>query len=97
MSILETERTRTRRKHQGRRKLKHTVRPRWSSLDEPLSAVHPDQVLSFHEWCRLNRISVRTGQRVIDRGEVVVTQLTPKRIGITNANNARWQASRARG
>jgi hypothetical protein len=97
MSIFETEHTRTRRKQQSRRKRKHTVRPRWSSLDEPLSASHPDQILSFHEWCRLNRISVRTGQRIIDRGEVVVTQLTPRRIGISNANNARWQASRERG
>ena len=80
------------------RRNKRRILPRWSPLDEPLSAAHPDQILSFHEWCRLNRISERTGRRILtgDKGPVV-TQLTPKRIGITVANNATWQASRARG
>ena len=54
------------------------------TLDAPLSTSHPDQVLTFLEWCRLNRISERTGRRILasDNGPAV-TQLTPKRIGIT--------------
>ena len=73
------------------------IQPKWSPLDEPLSASHPDQILSFHEWCRLNRISARTGRRIIERGEgPVVTKLSPQRIGITVENNRFWQASRAR-
>lgn len=80
---------------QGRKKRR--VLPAWSALDKPFSAAHPDQVLSFHEWCRLNYISVRTGRRIVARGEgPIITKLSPKRIGITVANNAIWQASRAR-
>jgi hypothetical protein len=80
-----------------RAKKPHQVMPKWSALDRPLSTSHPDQVLSFHEWCRLNRVSTRTGRRIItsDNGPVV-TQLTPKRIGITIRNNAIWQKSRER-
>jgi hypothetical protein len=29
------------------------------ALDGPLSPDHPDQVLTFLEWCKLNRISER--------------------------------------
>jgi hypothetical protein len=73
------------------------ILPKWSPLDAPLAPLDPNQILSFHEWCRLNRISVRTGRRIItsDNGPVV-TQLSPKRIGISVANNARWQRSRER-
>jgi hypothetical protein len=94
MSLLATEQRRSRR----RTKKPRQILPKWSSLDAPLSTAHPDQILSFHEWCRLNRISTRTGRRIIasDKGPVV-TQMSPQRIGITVANNARWQAARARG
>jgi hypothetical protein len=66
-------------------------------LDAPLSTPHPDQVLTFVEWCRLNRISERTGRRILasDNGPVL-TQLGNWRSGITIGNNAKWQASRAR-
>jgi hypothetical protein len=81
-----------------RKKQKHRdpILPKWSPLDAPLAPAHPNQILTFHEWCRLNRISERTGRRIVERGEVVVTQLSPKRVGISVANNARWQASRER-
>jgi hypothetical protein len=73
------------------------VLPKWSPLEAPLAATHPDQILSFHEWCRLNRISVRTGRRIIASGEgPMVTQLSPNRFGITVANNAAWQRTRER-
>jgi hypothetical protein len=67
------------------------------TLDAPFSASHDDQVLLFHEWCRLNRISERTGRRIIGRADgPVVTQLSAKRIGVTVRNNRVWQAARER-
>ena len=74
-----------------RRKTRRTL-PNWS----PLAPSHPNQILSFREWCALNHISERTGRRILASGEVVVTQLSPKRIGISVANNAKWQQSRER-
>jgi hypothetical protein len=56
------------------------------------------RVLSFRDWCSLNGFSTATGRRIISAGiGPVVTQLSARRIGITVANNAVWQASRARG
>jgi hypothetical protein len=56
-----------------------------------------DKVLTFAEWCKLNRIGQRTGRRIIRSGNgPVVTQLSERRIGITIANNRAWQASKAR-
>jgi hypothetical protein len=56
-----------------------------------------DQVLSFAEWCALNRISRRTGNRILAGPDgPTVTQLSAKRIGITRGNNAKWQRSRER-
>ena len=55
------------------------------------------RVLSFREWCGLCGFSEATGRRIIKAGEgPIVTQLSARRIGITIANNAAWQASRAR-
>jgi len=69
-----------------------------SALEAPLDTTHPDQILTFHEWCRLNRFSVRTGRRIVAAGDgPTVTRLSPRRIGVSIANNARWQASRASG
>jgi len=56
-----------------------------------------DKVLTFAEWCKLNRIGQRTGRRIIRSGNgPVVTQLSERRIGITVGNNRRWQTARAR-
>jgi hypothetical protein len=56
-----------------------------------------DAVLTFKEWCALNGFSPRTGRRILNApGAPIVTQLSPKRIGITRGNNRRWQASKAR-
>jgi hypothetical protein len=101
MSLLEVEQRRSRRarrKHQKQVKRRKPVQPKWSALDAPPARSHPNQVLTFHEWCQLNRISTRTGRRILNSGTgPVVTQLSPHRVGITIANNAAWQASRARG
>ena len=72
-----------RRRTQRQQSLQH-------SLDD-------DKVLTFAEWCALNKIGQRTGRRIIRSGNgPVVTQLSPRRIGITVANNRHWQASKAR-
>jgi hypothetical protein len=63
---------------------------------EPHS-IEADRVLTFAEWCALNKIGPRTGRRIIRSGTgPVVTQLSERRIGITVGNNRRWQESRAR-
>ena len=100
MSVLEVGRARRRAKPLSRRRAKPKQVPPWAfaAIDPPLTTSHPNQILTFPEWCRLNRISVRTGRRIITGGDgPVVTQLSTKRIGVSVANNAAWQASRARG
>jgi hypothetical protein len=69
------------------------------ALDQqPLSLLLDQQVMTFREWCRLNRISVRTGRRVLASGTgPTVVRLSPQRIGITLGANKRWQQSRERG
>jgi hypothetical protein len=55
------------------------------------------QVLTFFEWCQLNRFSERTGRRILNSGTgPIVTQLSPMRIGITVGNDKAWKASRER-
>ena len=59
--------------------------------------VAPDgRVLTFSEWCSLNRFSEDTGRRVINRGEIEVVELSPRRIGITVGADKRWKAARTR-
>ena len=55
------------------------------------------RVLTFAQWCALNGISPATGRRILKAGRgPTVTELSDRRIGITVAANATWQASRAR-
>jgi hypothetical protein len=69
----------------------------WSSLDAPLAPSHPNQVLLFAEWCQFNRVSERTGRRIIAAGEgPKLTWLSSRRFGITVGNNALWQQARER-
>jgi predicted DNA-binding transcriptional regulator AlpA len=59
---------------------------------------HRDRVLSFRHWCEINNFSKATGRRIINRGEGPrVLQLSTRRIGIRESDNAAWQASRTRG
>ena len=58
---------------------------------------HRDRVLSFRAWCAVNAFSEATGRRIIERGEGPrVLQLSTRRIGIRESDNAAWQASRVR-
>jgi hypothetical protein len=90
-------------KHKKRKKKKASRRPErrlmsnWSALNQPLAPSHVNQVLLFAEWCSLNRISERTGRRIIASGNgPKLTQLSSNRFGITVGNNATWQAQRER-
>jgi len=90
MNLPEVEQRRSRRK-------KTPSRYHRALHGQPLSAHHPNQILLFLDWCRLNGLSERTGRRVLAGGNgPVITQLSPNRFGITVANNAAWQRTRER-
>jgi hypothetical protein len=98
MSLRESDEQRSRHALHRYHKQQRRKPAQPSTLDAPLATSHPNQVLTFWEWCQLNRISTRTGRRILASGNgPVVTQLSPHRVGVTIENNARWQASRARG
>jgi len=55
------------------------------------------RILSFKDWCALNNFSEATGRRIIRAGKVWVTQVSERRIGIAEDDNADYQARCARG
>jgi hypothetical protein len=64
---------------------------------QPLSLLLDAQVLTVAEWCKLNRISGRTGRRILAApGGPTVVWLTTRKKGITVGANKRWQQSRER-
>ena len=94
MTLHENADRRLRRKHNPPSPAEAERRRRQSEQD---SAPHRDKVLSFAAWCELNNFSKPTGRRLILRGEgPVVLQLSTRRIGIRESDNAAWQASRVR-
>lgn len=65
--------------------------------DAPLFPSHDDQVLTFPEWCQLNRVSARNGRRILASPDgPKVTMLSARRIGITIRANRNWQKSKER-
>jgi hypothetical protein len=61
------------------------------------ATLNDNQVLTIREWCALNRISTRTGRRILAApGAPIVTRMSARRIGITVANNRAWQVNRER-
>jgi hypothetical protein len=57
----------------------------------------PDEILTFREWVALNKISERTGRRILERPDgPVVTLLSTRRFGISRRANLAWQKSRER-
>jgi hypothetical protein len=56
-----------------------------------------ERILSFRDWCALNGFSASTGRRIIAAGKVRVTQLSERRIGISESANADYQAACVRG
>ena len=79
----------------SRRGTKTAMRKRVLALDAPLMSLTDDQILSFVEWCRLNRISERTGRPILDGPDgPLIVRLSPRRIGIRVAANREWQQAR---
>ena len=58
---------------------------------------HSDRVLTFKAWCELNGFSEQTGRRIIRAGKCRYIQLSERRIGIRESDNAEYQASCLRG
>ncbi|WP_441268026.1 helix-turn-helix transcriptional regulator [Bradyrhizobium sp. 215_C5_N1_1] len=57
--------------------------------------IEGDRVLSFAEWHELNGFSRATAQRLMASGKGPrFIKLSERRIGVTVAENRRWQASR---
>ena len=57
----------------------------------------PDEVFTFKQWVKINKISERNGRRILDGPDGPdVTQLSARRFGITRRANRRWQESRKR-
>jgi hypothetical protein len=101
MSILSVGIGKQHRKH-GKQKVRgrpvgigHNMGPAFAP---PLTPLNDDQVLTFAEWVRLNRISPRNGRRILQSGDGPrVVQLSTRRIGVTVGANRLWQQSRTRG
>jgi hypothetical protein len=87
-----------RRAHAKQQARKKKVRGRSVGIGHNLpSALLDDRCLTFREWCQLNGIGARTGRRILDGPDPpTITQLSPRRIGITVRNNRIWQTQRAR-
>ena len=65
--------------------------------DFELNQFNPHQILTFLEWCRLNRISPATGRRIRKAGKgPAFVQLSDRRVGVTIGANAKWQAQRSK-
>jgi hypothetical protein len=55
----------------------------------------PDQVITFHEWCKLNDLSTATGERLRRSGAGPrFVRISARRLGVTRRENRRWQDSR---
>jgi hypothetical protein len=66
-------------------------------LDLLPATLNDNMVLSFREWCAINRISERNGRRIFAGGDgPATTQLSAKRVGVTVRANREWQQSRER-
>src|SRR5262245_10556451 len=96
---------RTRKTKQHRRSQKDERRQDWrvTGLPPPVGhnappVEHRDKVLTFSAWCQVNAFSLATGRRLIKRGDgPPVLQLSPRRIGVKESDNAAWQQSQVRG
>jgi predicted site-specific integrase-resolvase len=60
-------------------------------------ALDDARVMTIGQWCEVNGLSRWTGERLIRAGKgPVITQVSDRKIGVTVANNRRWQKSRER-
>jgi hypothetical protein len=71
-------------------KQSHRISERDRALDD-------QRVMTIAQWCEVCGFSLDTGRRLIKSGQgPMVTQISDRRIGITVANNRKWQKSRER-
>lgn len=57
----------------------------------------PDEIFTFPQWAALNKISQRTGRRIISSpGGPEITMLSKQRIGISRRANRVWQESKTK-
>jgi hypothetical protein len=100
MSLREAKMSRSQRvarAHAKQQARKKKVRGRSVGVGHNMGPLLDDRCLTFREWCRLNGIGERTGRRILNGpNPPAITQLSPRRIGITVRNNREWQAQRAR-
>lgn len=60
-------------------------------------ALDDQRVMTIPQWAEVNGFSIWTAQRLIKAGKAPpITQISDRRIGITVANNRKWQAARER-
>jgi hypothetical protein len=60
-------------------------------------ALDDQRVMTIPQWAEVNGFSIWTAQRLLKAGKgPVITQISDRRIGITVANNRKWQAARER-
>jgi hypothetical protein len=65
--------------------------------DERDRALDDQRVMTIPQWAEVNGFSIWTAQRLIKAGKgPKITQISDRRIGITVANNRKWQAARER-
>ena len=82
-------------RRQRQRERSHRTRKTKDWRDPPIE--HLDRVLTLQAWCEINGFSLATGRRILRSGSgPPVLQLSTRRIGIKESENAAWQASRAR-
>ena len=56
-------------------------------------ALDDQRVMTIPQWAEVNGFSIWTAQRLIKAGKAPpITQISDRRIGITVANNRKWQA-----
>jgi hypothetical protein len=80
-------------RRQRQRKKSHTEWQRQRKESDRKS----QRILPFKDWCALNAISEATGRRLIRAGKVRVIQLSERRIGVGEDDNADFQQRGARG
>jgi len=79
--------------HEERSARREAERRRWQSAQEA-AREHRDRVLSLRQWCAVNGFSMATGRRILAGAgpKPRVLQLSARRIGIRESDNADWQS-----
>jgi predicted site-specific integrase-resolvase len=59
------------------------------------SPLADDVVMPFNEWCQVCGFSPATGRRLIARGDITVTRLSDRRIGVRGRHHREFLDRRA--